>query len=297
MNKETYPSTNIIQQPNKKANIETRFANRMQSIFSAAGQIVNDFYLEIGIYCIGLLNASLVAWSIYTDLMVDNQPLLYAIALGIIALIAVEGLAVYLVGAAAKTNNSWLWFFSVIFAGFFTFAHSYGSANISHYITWAVPFFIVVGYWARTIKSEIEDNAKRQQAIEDEERIRQQQIEDEERRAELERKARQQAIEDEERRIELEIKRLNAEQKHTERMAKITQQSVQSTVQGTVQSTVQPLTPTDVKNAVSEAEKPINITKLAKNLGVSRGTLYTRLNSLVSNGEMIKNGNGYEVVE
>jgi hypothetical protein len=279
MNKETHPSTNIIHQTNKKDNIETRFANRMQSIFSAAGQIVNDFYLEIGIYCIGLLNASLVAWSIYTDLVADNQPLLYAIVLGVIALIAVEGLAVYLVGAAAKTNNSWLWFFSVIFAGFFTFAHSYGSANISHYITWAIPFFVVIGYWARTIKVETETGQADKAQLE---------------REEIERKRR---IEDEERRIELEIKRLNAEQKHTERMAKIAQKSVQESVQGTVQSSVQSLTPGDVKNAVSGAEKPINVTQLAKSLGISRGTLYTRLNSLVNSGEMVKNGNGYEVIE
>lgn len=163
----------IVHYNQNKSNIETRFANRMQSIFSAIGQIVNDFYLEIGIYCIGLLNASLVAWSIYTDLVANSQPLLYAIALGVIALVAVEGLAIYLVGAAAKTNNGWLWFFSVIFAAFFTFAHyqvAYHNTRISSYITYAIPFFVVIGYWARTLKIQIEDNQERKRQIEDEER-------------------------------------------------------------------------------------------------------------------------------
>jgi hypothetical protein len=105
-------------------------------------------------------NASLVAWDIYTDLLTKNQPLLYAITLGIIAFIAVEGLAVYLVGAAAKTNNGPLWFFSVIFATFFTYAHyqeiTYNAGIISQYIMLAVPFFVVVGYWARTVKTDVE---------------------------------------------------------------------------------------------------------------------------------------------
>lgn len=283
MNRKETPR-DIIVTSARKENIETRAANRMKSIFSAIGQIVNDFYLEVGIYCIGLLNASLVAWSIYTDLVANNQPLAYAIALGIIALIAVEGLAVYLVGAAAKTNNGWLWFFSVVFAGFFTLAHyrvAYSNTHISDYITYAIPFFVVIGYWARTLKVQVETG----------------QVD----KAQMEREAleRKWQIEDEERRASLELKRLGAEQKHLEKLAKIevSTKSVQPSVKQSVQPSVKGLTPDDIKNAVSEAESPVNVTQLAKSLHISRTTLYNRLNSMVDSGEMIKNGNGYEVVK
>jgi hypothetical protein len=178
---------------NTKLNIETRISNRLQSIFAAFGQIINDFYLEAGIYFVGGFNAALVAWDIYTNLLIDNQPLPYAIAIAIISFIAVEGLAVYLVGAAAKTNNKSLWFFSMVFAAFFTYAHykEMGSHTISiaWYITLAVPSFVVVGYWARTVKADIEASqldtiqqrqaeAARQQKIEGEERRRKRDIED-----------------------------------------------------------------------------------------------------------------------
>lgn len=187
-------------------NIETKIANRLKSIFAAFGQTINDFYLEAGIYCIGGFNAALVAWDIYTDLLASDQPLLYAVIIAVIAFVAVEGLAVYLVGAAAKTSNGLLWVFSVVFAGFFTFAHykeMIGAGIIAEYITLAIPFFVVIGYWARTIKVSVEIDQV--QSVKD-------------KRDEL---ARQQQIEDEERRVKLEIKRLHAEQKHAERMAQI----------------------------------------------------------------------------
>jgi hypothetical protein len=145
----------------KNLNIETRIANRAQSIFAAFGQTVNDFYLEAGIYFVGGFNAALVAWDIYTSLVGDGQPLAYAVGLAIIAFIAVEGLAVYLVGAAAKTGNGWLWVFSVIFATFFTYAHYREMSSpgiIAQYITLAIPFFVVVGYWARTVKVDLENS-------------------------------------------------------------------------------------------------------------------------------------------
>jgi hypothetical protein len=166
-------------------NLETRISNRLQSIFAAFGQVINDFYLEAGIYFVGGFNAALVAWDIYTALTNTGQPLAYAVVIAVIAFIAVEGLAVYLVGAAAKTNNGLLWFFSVVFAAFFTYAHyqemSGHGGVIAQYITLAIPFFVVVGYWARTVKVSVEaneantvDEAKagreRQWAIEDEER-------------------------------------------------------------------------------------------------------------------------------
>lgn len=180
---------------NQNSNIETRISNRAKSIFGSFGAIIDDFYLEAGIYFVGGFNASLVAWDIYTDLVANDQPMAYAVVIAVIAFIAVEGLAVYLVGAAAKTNNGLLWFFSVIFAGFFTFAHyrqMTDQGDISKYITLAIPFFVVVGYWARTVKVDTEaskdeaaqaakDEAAHQRQIEDEDRQRQRQIEDEER--------------------------------------------------------------------------------------------------------------------
>jgi len=174
-------------------NIETRIANRLKSVFAAFGQTVSDFYLEAGIYFVGGFNAALVAWDLGTSLKADGQPLVYAVAIAVIAFIAVEGLAVYLVGAAAKTNNGWLWFFSVVFAAFFTFAHYQEMVGhggiIAEYITLAIPFFVVVGYWARTVKvaaetSEVEtfneakSERKRRRAIEDEDRARRHLAED-----------------------------------------------------------------------------------------------------------------------
>ncbi len=161
-------------------NIETRVANRLKSIFAAFGQTVNDFYLEAGIYFVGAFNATLVGWDIYTSLLIDGQPLLYAIVVAIVAFIAVEGLAVYLVGAAAKTSNRWLWFFSVIFALFFTYAHyreMSGQGIIAQYITLAIPFFVVVGYWARTKKIGAENNQTQTAQYQNEERQRLQAIE------------------------------------------------------------------------------------------------------------------------
>lgn len=170
----------------KNLNIETRISNRAKSIFAAFGTIVNDFYLEAGIYFVGGFNAALVAWDIYTNLVVGGQPLLYAIAIAVIAFIAVEGLAVYLVGAAAKTNNGLLWFFSVVFASFFTYAHyqemTARAGIIAQYITLAIPFFVVVGYWARTVKIDIENDTSRTAHERDSDAARQRQLEDGERK-------------------------------------------------------------------------------------------------------------------
>jgi DNA-binding CsgD family transcriptional regulator len=169
----------------KNLNIETRISNRAKSIFAAFGTIINDFYLEAGIYFVGGFNAALVAWDIYTNLIVAGQPLTYAIVVAVIAFVAVEGLAVYLVGAAAKTNNGLLWFFSVIFAGFFTYAHyqemTYRAGVITQYVTLAIPFFVVVGYWARTIKVEIEAGQAYEIDQRNNEAARQHQLEDEDR--------------------------------------------------------------------------------------------------------------------
>lgn len=208
----------IITQNSNEKNIETRIANRAKSIFDAFGTIINDFYLEAGIYFVGGFNASLVAWGIYTDLLADNQPLIYAITIATIAFIAVEGLAVYLVGAAAKTNNSLLWFFSVIFAAFFTYAHYQEMTNragiISQYITLAIPFFVVVGYWARTVKVDTETNQESKARQQQVEIIRQQQIEDEERK-------RQQEIEAQKLAHKLEMQRIKEANKQAQKLAQM----------------------------------------------------------------------------
>lgn len=222
-------STTIVQKStdsNKKQNIETRIADRAKSIFAAFGQVINDFYLEAGIYFVGGFNAALVAWDIYTDLLSSNQPLPYAITIAIIAFIAVEGLAVYLVGAAAKTNNGLLWFFSVIFAGFFTYAHYQEMTNnsgvISQYIMLAIPFFVVIGYWARTVKVETENSQMTEAQKRENEIARKQQIEDEER-------MRQQEIEAQKLAHKLEMQRIKEANKQAQKLAQIeVQKSVQS---------------------------------------------------------------------
>jgi DNA-directed RNA polymerase specialized sigma24 family protein len=201
----------------KNPNIETRIANRAKSIFAAFGQVINDFYLEAGIYFVGGFNAALVAWDIYTSLTANAQPLPYAIILATIAFIAVEGLAVYLVGAAAKTNNRLLWFFSVVFATFFTYAH-YQEANhsgvIAQYITLAIPFFVVVGYWARTVKVDIETGQAQIVRQREKETARLRELEDEERQRQYEIKA--QKLDH-----KLEMDRLKLEQEQAQKMAQI----------------------------------------------------------------------------
>jgi uncharacterized membrane protein len=288
----------------KTKNLETRIANRLKSVFAAFGQTINDFYLEAGIYFVGGFNAALVAWDIYTSLASDGQPLAYAIALAVIAFIAVEGLAVYLVGAAAKTGNGWLWFFSVIFAAFFTYAHyreMSGPGVIAQYITLAIPPFVVIGYWARTVKIDVESSQAQTAQQRDDEIARQRQIEDEKRQYQIE----QARLNAEQKRAE-EAKaaehsrnkeQREADLKHAEKMARIeakVKAQVSESVKPVVKDTVKPFTVDGLKEALQADGKP-NLTQLAKDLHISRPTLYKRLNDLVDSGEVVKNGNGYEL--
>ncbi|KKN57485.1 hypothetical protein LCGC14_0561970 [marine sediment metagenome] len=202
-----------------RQNIETRIANRAKSIFSSLGAIINDFYLEAGIYFVGGFNASLVAWGIYTDLLVNGQPLPYAITIAIVAFIAVEGLAVYLVGAAARANSRLLWFFSIVFAVFFTFAHYIEMTDqgvISEYVKLAIPFFVVIGYWAKTLKADIENNHAQTTQQRDEELARKHHLEDEE-------LARSQKLEDEDRADNRETDRKRADNKHELKLASLSE--------------------------------------------------------------------------
>lgn len=215
-----------------EANIETRIAARLKSIFSAMGMIVSDFYLEAGIYFVGAFNAALVSWDIYTDLVSDDQPLLYAVLIAIVAFIAVEGLAVYLVGAAAKTGNGWLWFFSGCFALFFTYAHSQEMSQpgiISQYITLAIPFFVVIGYWARTVKLAVETDQANSHDTLKAEAARKQKLEAEAR--ELDRKAaqdeteRKQKLEDDQIEFDRQLKQDKLEKAHLFQLAKLERQT------------------------------------------------------------------------
>ena len=181
-------------------NIETRISTRARSIFKALGEIVNDFYLEVGIYFIGCFNALLVAWELYTEMVGTGQPQTYAIAIALVAFIAVEGLTIFLVGAAAKTDSTLLWFFSVVFAMFFTYSHyqaNGGNGNMGQYISLAIPIFAVVGYMARTMKATVEntqavdrqklqDVEARTRKLEDDRLIREQKAEDVEQQNEAE---------------------------------------------------------------------------------------------------------------
>ena len=179
-------------------NIETKVASRARSIFTALGEIVNDFYLEVGIYFISGFNALLVAWALFSEMSLDGQPQVYAITIAVFAFIAVEGLTLFLVVSAAKTNSSLLWFFSVCFALFFTYSHyqaNGGNGNMGQYISLAIPIFAVVGYMARTMKSgtenaqalerqKLQDTEDRAQKLEDDRLIREQKAEDVERQNE-----------------------------------------------------------------------------------------------------------------
>lgn len=206
----------------KNPNIETRISNRLRSIFAAFGQVINNFYLEAGIYFVGGFNAALVSWDIFTSLLTENQPLIYAVAIAIVAFIAVEGLAVFLVGAAAKSNNGLLWFFSVVFAAFFTYAHYREMTGqggiIAQYITLAIPFFVVVGYWARTVKIDVENSESRATQEHDSEAARLRQLEDKERQ-------RQQKIEDQKLDHKLKMDQLKSEQIQAQKMAEINRKS------------------------------------------------------------------------
>lgn len=181
--------------------IETRISRRARSIFKSLGEVVNDFYLEVGIYFIGGFNALLTAWELYTEMVETGQPQTYAIAIAAVAFTAVEGLTVFLVGAAAKTNSSLLWFFSVCFALFFTYSHyqaNSGNGNMGQYISLAIPIFAVVGYMARTMKANVENSQEVERQREDDKLLYEREAEDRKQRLEEEELARKQRLEDEE---------------------------------------------------------------------------------------------------
>jgi uncharacterized protein YdbL (DUF1318 family) len=93
-----------------------------------------------------------------------------------------------------------------------------------------------------------------------------------------------------------------ADLKHAEKMARIEAKAkaqVSESVKPVVkpaEKTVKGFTVDGLKEALQADGKP-NMTQLAKDLHISRPTLYNRLNGLVDSGEVIKNGNGYEVIK
>ena len=92
------------------------------------------------------------------------------------------------------------------------------------------------------------------------------------------------------------LERDQAELKHAEKLAKIEAKTVTPIVKETVNPTVKPFTLDGLKDILRANGQP-NITQLAKDLQMSRPTLYNKLNGLVDSGEVTKNGNGYEVKE
>lgn len=306
----------MLPNPNPNNNIETRISNRAKSIFAAFGQVINDFYIEAGIYFVGGFNAALVAWDIYTELSAEGQPLAYVVSIAIIAFIAVEGLAVYLVGAAAKTNNGLLWFFSVVFAGFFTYAHYQEMVThagaISQYMMLAIPFFVVVGYWARTVKidierldqkrDEIEVAAKETAQLKRDFQLEQARLNAEQKRREAKETAQaERDFQIEQARIIARQEEQAAEQKHAEKLARIEAKKVSQSVSSTVSEVSRQLSQektlemlkTEIIDELGQ-EKP-NMTQLAQRLDIARGTLYRHLVTLNETGHIVKNGKGYEL--
>jgi hypothetical protein len=85
--------------------------------------------------------------------------------------------------------------------------------------------------------------------------------------------------------------------KHDEKMARIEAKRVSQTVPSTVPELSQKKDLETLKGQIIAElgqEKP-NMTQLAKQLGVGRGTLYRHLGTLNETGEVVKNGNGYKL--
>lgn len=275
-----------------KQNIETKIAQRLKSIFASIGSIINDFYLETGIYFVGGFNALLIAWSLYVEMLSSGQPLPYAIVLAIVAFIAVEGLSIFLVGAAGKTNNWLLWVFSVIFAGFFTYAHYQEMTGrggvIAEYITLAIPFFVVVGYWARTVKISAEADTTRADRERDSEAERAKRIEDEDRE-------RRQRIEDEDRQLKRQLAIAKMDKTHELELAKMAK-NIGQNGDNLVKNADNLANANEAKKgkiahrrdailAIMASEK-LTQAELANRLGVSLGTIKSDLKTL--NGSLIK---------
>jgi hypothetical protein len=97
------------------------------------------------------------------------------------------------------------------------------------------------------------------------------------------------------------MKEQNADLKHAENLARIEVEKVSQSVPKSVSSTVSEMShkkdletlKPDIIAELSQ-EKP-NMTQLAKRLDIGRGTLYRHLGTLAGKGEVIKNGNGYEL--
>lgn len=96
-----------------------------------------------------------------------------------------------------------------------------------------------------------------------------------------------------------------ADLSHTEKMAKIeAKKAPQTSVPALSHGTVPP-PPQDIQDKSLETLKPDilaelgqkkpNLTRLATDLGIGRSTLYRHLGTMAGTGEVVKNGNGYEI--
>jgi ribosomal protein L10 len=89
----------------------------------------------------------------------------------------------------------------------------------------------------------------------------------------------------------------DAELKHVEKLARIEVKKVSQGVPATVPEVSHEKTLETLKSEIIAElgqEKP-NMTQLARRLEIGRGTLYRHLGTLAETGEIIKNGNGYEL--
>lgn len=86
--------------------------------------------------------------------------------------------------------------------------------------------------------------------------------------------------------------------KHEEQLARIEAQSAPATVHKSVQANSPNRTLDMLKGGIIaelRQEKP-NMSRLAEQFGIGRTTLYKHLRTLAEQGEIVKNGNGYEPV-
>jgi hypothetical protein len=90
-----------------------------------------------------------------------------------------------------------------------------------------------------------------------------------------------------------------ADLKHTEKLARIEAKKVSQSVSPTVPkvSHEKSLETLKAEIIVELGQEKPNMTQLARRLDIGRGTLYRHLGTLVGTGEVIKNGNGYEVAK
>jgi hypothetical protein len=152
---------------------------------------------------------------------------------------------------------------------------------------------VVVGYWARTVKIDVENSASRATREHDSEGARLRQLEDDERKSQLEDDERKRQIEDQERQRkqkieddrlthEWEIERLKLEQEQVQKMAQIEVQKIQNMAEmnqmNRQNNTFEPANKVRVNKKVNRQNDLIELVNIEPNLGPTE--LTKRLNEL-----------------